>query len=47
MNIILKHTGSYSRYNFDQIEKVFDLVIEKDEKAKEAALITDINVRTA
>jgi hypothetical protein len=33
---------SYQPYNFDQIEKLFDLVIEKD-----AALITDINVRTA
>ena len=32
---------------FDQIEKLFDLVIEEGKTAKDAALITDINVGTA
>src|SRR3984893_15284100 len=39
--------GSYRRYNLDQIEKLFDLVIEEGKTAKDAALITGINVRTA
>ena len=43
----LKPRGSYRRYNDDQIEKLFDLVIEEGKTAKEAALITGINIRTA
>ncbi|OZJ06845.1 hypothetical protein BZG36_00042 [Bifiguratus adelaidae] len=42
-----KPRGSYRRYNFDQIEKLFDLVIEEGKTAKDAALITGINIRTA
>src|ERR1700738_2086260 len=42
-----KPRGSYRRYNLDQIEKLFDLVIEEGKTAKEDALITSINVRTA
>jgi hypothetical protein len=38
---------SYRRYTLDQIEKLFDLVIEEGKTAKEAALITGINLRTA
>ena len=43
----LKPRGSYRRYNDDQIEKLIDLVIEEGKTAKEAALITGINIRTA
>ena len=43
----LKRRGSYRRYNDDQIEKLFDLVIEEGKAAKEAELITGINIRTA
>jgi len=43
----LKPRGSYRRYNDDQIEKLFDLVIEEGRTAKEAALITGFNIRTA
>lgn len=39
--------GSYRRYTPQQIEKLFDLVIEQGRTAKEAGLITGINVRTA
>lgn len=42
-----KTRGSYRRYTPYQIEKLFDLVIEEGKTAKEAALITGINVRTA
>ena len=38
--------GSYRRYNLDQIEKLYDLVIGEGKAAKEAALITGINIRT-
>jgi hypothetical protein len=33
-----KPRASYRRYNFDQIEKFFELVIEEGKTAKEAAL---------
>src|ERR1700686_5109559 len=39
-----KPRGSYRRYNLDQIEKLFALVIEEGKTAKEAALITGINI---
>ncbi|OZJ01575.1 hypothetical protein BZG36_05605 [Bifiguratus adelaidae] len=39
--------GCYRRYTPDQVEKLFDLVIEEGKTAKEAALITGINIRTA
>ena len=42
-----KPRGSYKRYNLDQIEKLFDLVIEAGKTSKEAALNTGLNVRTA
>ena len=42
-----KARGSYRRYTTDQIEKLFDLVIEEGKTAKDAALITGINIRTA
>ena len=42
-----KPRGSYRRYNLDQIEKLFDLVIEEGKTAKDAALVTGINIRTA
>ena len=42
-----KVRGCYRRYTPDQIGKLFDLVIEEGKTAKEAALITGINVRTA
>lgn len=42
-----KTRGSYRQYTPHQIEKLFDLVIEEGKTAKEAALITGINVRTA
>jgi hypothetical protein len=42
-----KARGCYRRYIPDQIEKLFDLVIEEGKTAKEAALITSINIRTA
>ena len=41
-----KVRGCYRRYTPDQIEKLFDLVIEEGKTAKEAALITGINIRT-
>ena len=42
-----KIRGPYRRYTLAQIEKLFDLVIEEGKTAKEAALLTGINVRTA
>ncbi|KAI9502136.1 hypothetical protein BX070DRAFT_178703, partial [Coemansia spiralis] len=42
-----KARGSYRRYTPQQIEKLFDLVIEEGRSAKEAALMAGINVRTA
>jgi transposase len=42
-----KVRGTYRRYTRDQVEKLFDLVIEEGKTAKEAALINDINIRTA
>ncbi|KAF7728303.1 hypothetical protein EC973_006244, partial [Apophysomyces ossiformis] len=39
--------GPYRRYTPQQIEKLFDLVIEEGRTAKEAGLIMGINVRTA
>ena len=43
----VKPRGPYRRYTALQIEKLFDLVIEKGKTAKEAALMTGINIRTA
>ncbi|KAJ1991958.1 hypothetical protein EDC05_003112 [Coemansia umbellata] len=42
-----KARGSYRRYTPQQIERLFDLVIEEGPSAKEAALMAGINVRTA
>ncbi|KAI9503295.1 hypothetical protein BX070DRAFT_225134, partial [Coemansia spiralis] len=42
-----KAEGSYRRYMPQQIERFFDLVIKEGRSAKEAALMTGINVRTA
>jgi transposase len=42
-----KARGSYRKYTVDQVEKLIDLVIEEGKTAKEAALITGINIRTA
>ena len=42
-----KPRGPYRRYTSNQIERLFDLVIEEAKTAKEAALITGINIRTA
>ena len=42
-----KPRGCYRRYNFDRVEKLFDLMIEQATTAKEAALMTGINIRTA
>src|SRR5246127_1651805 len=42
-----KTRGPYRRYTAYQIEKLFDLVIEEGKSAKDAALITGINIRTA
>ena len=39
--------GPYRRYTEDQVEKLYDLVIEEGKAAKEAGLITGINIRTA
>lgn len=39
--------GPYRRYNAYQIEKLCDLMIEEGNTAKEAALMADINIRTA
>ena len=47
MKRIIKPRGSCRRCNFDQIEKLVDLVIEEGKTSKVAALITGINVRTA
>jgi hypothetical protein len=38
--------GPYRRYTEDQVEKLYDLV-EEGKAAKEAGLITGINIRTA
>ena len=42
-----KPRGPYRRYTSNQIERLFDLVIEEAKTAKEAALITGIDIRTA
>ncbi|KAI9500471.1 hypothetical protein BX070DRAFT_230140, partial [Coemansia spiralis] len=42
-----KARGAYRRYTSQQIERLFDLVIEEGRSAKEVALMTGINVRTA
>ncbi|KAI9503137.1 hypothetical protein BX070DRAFT_224801, partial [Coemansia spiralis] len=39
--------GYYRRYMPQQVEKLFDLVIEGGRSAKEAASMTGINIRTA
>ncbi|PHZ08446.1 uncharacterized protein RHIMIDRAFT_301831 [Rhizopus microsporus ATCC 52813] len=39
--------GSYRNYTPEQIEKLFDLVIEENYTAKDATLVTGINVCTA
>jgi transposase len=42
-----KTRGPYRRYSAHQIEQLFDYVIEQGKTAKEAALLTGINIRTA
>ena len=42
-----KPRGSYRRYTAHQIEQLFDYVIEQGKTAKDAALLTEINIRTA
>ncbi|OZJ01798.1 hypothetical protein BZG36_05533, partial [Bifiguratus adelaidae] len=42
-----KKRGPYRRYTAHQIEQLFDFVIEQGKTAKEAALLTGINIRTA
>jgi transposase len=42
-----KTRGPYRRYTAYQIEQLFDYVIEQGKTAKEAALLTGINIRTA
>ena len=44
---ISKPRGPYRRYTSNQIERLFDLVTEEAKTAKEAALITGIDIRTA
>ena len=47
MNRDPKPRGCYRLYNFDRVEKLVDLVIEQATTAKEAALMTGINIKTA
>ncbi|KAI9505861.1 hypothetical protein BX070DRAFT_220922, partial [Coemansia spiralis] len=42
-----KAIGSYRRYTQQQIERLFDLVIEEGRSANEAVFMTGINIRTA
>jgi transposase len=42
-----KTRGPYRRYTAYQIQQLFELVIEEGKPAKDAALITGINIRTA
>jgi hypothetical protein len=42
-----KPRGPYRRYTTHQNEQLFDYVIEQDKTAKDAALLTGINIRTA
>ena len=42
-----KTRSPYRRYTAHQIEQLFDYVIEQGKTAKEAALLTGINIRTA
>jgi hypothetical protein len=42
-----KVRGPYRRYTGHQIEQVYNYVIEQGKAAKEAALLTGINVRAA
>jgi transposase len=42
-----KPRGPYRRYTVHQIEQLFDYVIEQGKTAKDAALLTGINIRTA
>ena len=39
--------GSYRQYTEDQVEKLYDLVIEGEKAAKKAGLITGINISIA
>jgi transposase len=42
-----KKRGSYRRFTEHQIEQLFEYVIEQGKTAKDAALLTGINIRTA
>ena len=42
-----KPRGPYRRYTAHQIEQLFDYVIEQGKTAKDAAILTGINIRTA
>jgi hypothetical protein len=42
-----KPRGPYWRYTAHQIDQLFDYVIEQGKTAKDAALLTRINIRTA
>jgi hypothetical protein len=44
---IRKPRGSYRRYTAHQIEQLFECVIEQVKTAKDAAILTGINIRTA
>ncbi|PHZ11630.1 uncharacterized protein RHIMIDRAFT_297506 [Rhizopus microsporus ATCC 52813] len=44
---LAKNRGSYRKYTVEQIEKLFDLIIEEGFATKDAALVTGINIRTA
>jgi hypothetical protein len=43
----VKPRGHYRRYTTHQIEKLFDIVIAEGKTAKEAEVMTGINIRTA
>ena len=43
----VKPRGPYRRYTTHQIEKLFDIVIAEGKTAKEAEVMTGINIRTA
>ena len=44
---ITKMRGSYRKYTPEQIERLFDSAIKENYTAKDTALLTGINVRTA
>jgi hypothetical protein len=44
---IRKPRGPYRRYTAHQVEQLFDYVIAQGKMAKEASLLTGINIRTA